>query len=80
MSQDTKPFGKLFNSIELSSEEHLEAILQTMTKENASYIVVQAVRLAYQNGVYSMGEVEVLSKAIRVLSKVEQPNTNENDK
>lgn len=80
MNQDTKPFGKLFNSIELTSEEHLEAILQTMTKENANYIIVQAVRLAYQNGVYSMGEVEVLSKAIRVLSKVEQPDTNENHK
>lgn len=72
MSQEhQKPFGKLFNTIELSSEEHLDLILQTMNKENATFIVIQALTLAYKSGIYTLGESEVLSKCIRTLSKVE---------
>jgi len=71
MNSENKTFGKLFNSIELQTEEHLDMILQTMNKDNAFYILTQAVKLAYLSGVYSMGEVEVISKAIRTLSKPE---------
>lgn len=69
--EQTKPFGKLFGTIELSTEEHLDLILQTMNKENATFIVIQALTLAYKSGVYTLGESEVLSKCIRTLSKVE---------
>lgn len=73
MSQEQqKPFGKLFNSIELNSEEHLEMILQTMNKENAKFIMIQALKFAYNTGVFSIGEVEVLSKCIRTISRVEE--------
>lgn len=68
-TEQQKPFGKLFNSIELDSEDHLEIILQTMTHENATFIMIQAVKFAYHSGVYSIGETEVLSKCIRALSK-----------
>ena len=75
MSQEEqKPFGKLFNTIELSSEEHLDMILQTMNKDNANYIVIQALKFAYHTGIFSMGETEVLSKCIRVISKQETEN------
>lgn len=69
MNEEEKPFGKLFNSIEIKSEEHLELILQNMTKENAAFIMIQAIKFAYQSGVYSIGESEVLSKCIRSISK-----------
>lgn len=67
--EQQKPFGKLFGTIELSSEEHLDLILQTMNKDNATFIVIQALTLAYKSGIYTMGETEVLSKCIRTLSK-----------
>jgi len=69
MNNNNKVFGKLFNSIELNSEEHLDAIIQTLNKESALYFLIQSVKFAYQNGVYSMGEVEVISKSIRILLK-----------
>ena len=69
--ENEKLFGKLFDSIPLNNEEHLDVILNTMNKETATYFVVQAVKYAYHNGLYSIGETEVLSKAIRVLSRTE---------
>lgn len=70
--EQKKPFGKLFNSIDLMSEEHLDLILNTMTKENSLFIMVQALKFAYHSGIYTMGEVEVLSKCIRIMSKNEE--------
>jgi len=69
MENENKLFGILFNSIELKSEEHLEIILSTMDKEHANYYLVEAIKSAYNKGVFSIGEVEVISKAIRSLSK-----------
>lgn len=62
-------FGKLFNTIPLLTEDHLDVLLQSMDNENSKYILIQAVKHAYNAGVYSLGESEVLSKAIRTLSK-----------
>ena len=64
-------FGKLFESVPLYNEEHLDVLLKTMDKESATYLLIQAVKLAYHNGVYSIGEAEVISKAIRTISKKE---------
>lgn len=69
-----KPFGKLFNSIDLMSENHLEGILHTMDKESATFILVQAVKFAYNQGIYSIGETEVISKSIRTLSNKLEEN------
>ncbi len=73
MTQEQELFGKLFNTIPLYNEDHLDVLLKTMDKESAVYLLIQAVKLAYHDGVYSMGETEVLSKAIRTLSKKEEP-------
>jgi len=67
--EDTQIFGTLFNTIPLNDEGHLNAILSSMDKDTATYYLVQAVRHAYNSGVYTMGEVEVLSKSIRVCSR-----------
>jgi hypothetical protein len=67
--EQEKLFGKLFNSVPLLTEDHLQTLLDVMDKEQAIYLLVQAVNYAYLNGVYSLGETEVISKSIRVLSK-----------
>jgi hypothetical protein len=69
--EQEKVFGNLFNSVPLLTEDHLQTILDVMDKEKALYLLVQAVNYAYQNGVYSLGESEVISKSIRILSKSE---------
>lgn len=67
--KEEKIFSKLFDSVPITNEEHFEAILTSMNKETATYFIVQAVKYAYHNGIYSIGESEVISKAIRELSK-----------
>lgn len=67
--EEEKIYGKLFNSVPLLNEEHLEVLIQTMDKQNAKYILIQAVKHAFHSGMYSLAESETISKAIRVLSK-----------
>jgi hypothetical protein len=69
--EEEKIYGKLFNSVPLLTEDHLQTILDVMDKEQAIYLLVQAIKHAYHSGVYSLGESEVISKSIRILSKSE---------
>jgi len=67
MNEEKEIYGNLFGSIELLSEEHLEAILVSMDKDLANYYIIESVKLAYRKGVYTIGETEVISKAIRTM-------------
>jgi hypothetical protein len=62
-------FGKLFNTVPIYTEEHLDMILQTMNKDSATFFLIHAVKSAFDSGIYTIGETEVLSKCIRLLSK-----------
>lgn len=74
---DKELFGKLFGTVPLMDEGHLELILQQMTKTDATYLLVQAVNHAYHRGAYTLGESEVLSKCIRVLNQKDTENKTE---
>lgn len=69
MEQGNEKYGNLFGTIDLLSEDHLELILSTMDKEHALYYLIESVKSAHSKGVYSIGESEVISKAIRTLIK-----------
>jgi len=75
--EEQKLFGKLFNTIPLLNEDHLDVLLQTMDRDNSIYVLIQAVKYAHESGVYSLGETEVISKCIRTLSKIEEPTQDE---
>lgn len=62
-------FGNLFGTIELMNEDHLDAILSTMDAETATYYLIESIKAAYLRGAFTIGEVEVISKAIRMISK-----------
>lgn len=66
-------YGKLFNVIPLMDENHIDVLLDTMDNDTAVYYLTHAVNLAFHNGVYSLGESEILSKAIRLLNKPNPP-------
>lgn len=68
--EQEKIYGKLFNSVPLLTENHLQTLIDIMDKEQAVFLLVQAVKHAYHNGVFSLGESEIISKSIRVLSEV----------
>ena len=62
-------FGNLFGTIDLLSEDHLEVILTTMDKEHSLYYLIESVKAAHKRGAFTIGEVEIISKAIRTMSR-----------
>lgn len=64
-------YGNLFGTIDLLSEEHLNIILSTMNKDQALYFIVESLKAAHKRGAFTIGETEVISKAIRVVSTME---------
>jgi hypothetical protein len=71
MEENSKIYGNLFGTIDLLNETHIDAILMTMDREHALYYLVESVKAAHQRGSFTIGESEVISKAIRTLSKNE---------
>jgi hypothetical protein len=66
---EQEKYGNLFGTIDLLSEEHLELILSTMDNEHALYYLIESVKSAHRKGTFTIGESEVISKAIRTLVK-----------
>jgi hypothetical protein len=66
---EEKVYSKLFNSIPLLTEDHLQTLLDVMDKEQAIFILVHAVKYAHHNGIFSLGESEIISKSIRTLTQ-----------
>jgi hypothetical protein len=77
--EEPQLFGKLFNTVPLLTQDHLNVLLETMDKDNANYLLIQAVNHAYRSGVYTLGESEVISKAIRIISHNEIVTENGED-
>lgn len=65
---ENKIYGNLFGTVDLINKDHLEVILSTMSQDQAIFFLVESIKLAYKKNLYTIGEVEVISKAIRVLS------------
>lgn len=76
MSEE-KLYGKLFNTIPLYTEDHLDLMLQTLDKEIAIQLLIHAVKTAYNQNIYSLGECEVISKSIRVVTRIDGENIEE---
>jgi hypothetical protein len=69
MENENKLYGNLFNSIDLLSEEHLDIILETMDNDNSLYYLIESIKAAHKRGAFTIGEMEVISKAIRTVSR-----------
>lgn len=69
---DQRLYAKLFNNFDFISKEHLEMFIQTMDNNIATQTLIHAVKSAYERGAYTMGEVEIISKSIRVLADTQE--------
>jgi hypothetical protein len=67
--EQTENYGNLFGTINLLTEDHLDIILSSMDKEHSIYYLVESVKAAHNRGAFTIGESEIISKSIRVLSK-----------
>jgi len=72
-TEQVKPIGTLFNTINYNNVSDLDRFIQNLTQEQALYCVVQAARAAHQRSAYGMEESEVVSRAIRVLTTPQEP-------
>ena len=78
-NQTDELYGKIFDEVPIISEDHLEIIITSMSSQEAIYFLTMACKSAFHRGAFSLGESEIISKAIRVISNKETKNTNESE-
>jgi hypothetical protein len=69
MTEETKPLGQLFESINYYNEEDLIKFIEDLTKEQSLYVLTQALEVSLRRGLFSLQEAEIISKSLRILMK-----------
>ena len=60
--------GALFGTIQYANDESLGIFLDNLKKEQAIFIITEALKFGYDRGLYDMKESESISKSLRILS------------
>jgi hypothetical protein len=69
---------KIFQNYPIENNTEFELLLSSIEHEQALFFLIEAVKYANINNVYSLSETELISKCIRKLYL--PPNTDENKK
>jgi hypothetical protein len=69
MSEESGQQNFLFGTINYPSQESLEQFVNSITPEQALYLITQSLEMSHRNGIFNLNEAEVISKSIRVLNK-----------
>ena len=69
MEQELNQNKLLFGTINYASQESLEQFINSITPEQALYLITQSLEMSHRNGIFDLSEAEVLSKSIRILNK-----------
>ncbi len=69
-------YGQLFGKIPLYNKSHIDSIINTIDENMAVYYLTQAVSHAFDSGIYTLGESEIISKSIRILMNKENSEEN----
>lgn len=67
MEQQKQPIAHLFEEVEIYNPEDIENLIDGLTEEQAKFMLVRAVQMAYRSGLYSLTESELISKSLRML-------------
>ena len=59
----------LFDRIQIQNSEDFDNLIDTLTYEQADYIIKIALEKAFNSGIYSLTESEILSKSLRLNNK-----------
>lgn len=68
-TNEPKIEGYLFNSISYNSQEGLEKFLDNINLEQSLYVIQESINFSVANNIYSLTEIELLSKSLRILNK-----------
>jgi hypothetical protein len=67
MEQPKQPIAHLFEEVAIYKPEDIENLIDNLTEEQAKFMLIRAVQMAYKNGLYSLTEAEIVSKSLRTL-------------
>jgi hypothetical protein len=67
MEQQKHPILHLFEEVAIYKPEDIDNLIDNLTEEQAKFMLIRAVQMAYKNGLYSLTESEIVSKSLRTL-------------
>jgi hypothetical protein len=67
MEQQKQPITYLFEDVAIYNPEDINNLIDGLTEEQAKFMLIRAVQMAYKNGIYSLTESELISKSLRTL-------------
>lgn len=67
MEPEKQPIAFLFEDVAIYKPEDINNLIDNLTEEQAKFMLIRAVQMAYKNGLYSLTESEIVSKSLRVL-------------
>jgi hypothetical protein len=67
MEQEKQPIALLFEDVAIYKPEDIDNLLNNLTEEQAKFMLIRAVQMAYKNGLYYLTESEIVSKSLRTL-------------
>ncbi len=67
MEQEKQPIAFLFEEIAIYKPEDIDSLIDNLTQEQAKFMLIKSVQMAYKHGLYSLTESELLSKSLRML-------------
>ena len=67
MEQEKQPIAYLFEEVAIYKPEDIENLIDNLSDEQAKFMIIRAVQMAYKNGLYSLTEAEIVSKSLRRL-------------
>ena len=67
MEQQKQPIAFLFEDVAIYKPEDIDNLIDNLTEEQAKFMLIRAVQMAYKNGLYTLTESEIVSKSLRIL-------------
>ena len=67
MEQEKQPIAFLFEDVAIYKPEDIDNLIDNLTEEQAKFMLIRALQMAYKNGLYSLTESELVSKSLRML-------------
>jgi hypothetical protein len=67
MELQKQPIFNLFEEIAIYKPEDVDNLIDNLSEEQAKFMLIRAVQMAYRNGLYSLAESELISKSLRIL-------------
>jgi hypothetical protein len=67
MEQQKQPILHLFEEVAIYKPEDIDNLIDNLSEDQAKFMLIRAVQMAYKNGLYSLTESEIISKSLRTL-------------